>query len=302
MNENKPLYETGFHDENYHIDKLRDFYNNKRKKYTESFNQSLEKNHIDKRIFDAEQEIVNGYKTEWEKRDTQEQKDLKKKIEIFEGIVADQIDGGNWMGEGIEAVPAHEIDDILRGVDNVLEFSDLNDEGEEKEDTPKQYLGLGFDLLVHKTKSRDDDRIEKKLNRFVNEDIRKTKLGEVKYFDGSEISGRLDVFRAVISSNGKVMEELINLRIKKDWDTLANHPFQADMFFQLSLQIQAAVQYAVKIKNYEYIEKLRAVAERINTIYEKRAEFLESHAERVSESDDYKDMAYFLRRNLGIDI
>ncbi len=302
MNEDKPLYETGYHDEAYHINKLQEFYNNKRKKYTETFNQSLEKNHIDKRIFEKEQEIVDGYKAEWEKRDTQEQKNLKKKIEIFEGIVADQIDGGNWMGEGVEAVPTHEIDDVLRGVDNVLEFSDLDEEGEEKDDVPKQYLGLGFDLLVHKTKSRDDDRIDKKLSRFVNEDVRKTKLGEVKYFDGSEISGRLDVFRAVISSNGKVMEELINLRIKKDWDTLASHPFQADMFFQLSLQIQAAVRYAVKIKNYEYIEKLRSVAERINTIYEKRAEFLELHAERVSESDDYKDMVYFLKKNLGIDI
>lgn len=302
MNENKPLYESGFHSKEEHIDKLQDFYNRKRQKYTETFNNSLDENNVDKRIFEKEQEIVNGYKQEWEKRDTPELKELKKKIEIFEGIVADQIDGGNWMGEGVEAIPTHEIDDILRGVDNILEFSSLDEEGQEKDDEPKQYLGLGFDLLVHKTKSRDDDRIDKKLRRFVQEDIIKTKLGEVKYFDGSEISGRLDVFRAVISANGKVMEELIDLRIKKDWETLANHPFQADMFFQLSLQIQAAVQYAAKIKNYEYIKKLKGVVEKINMIYEKRAEFLESQAVRVSESDDYKDMTHFLEKNLGIDI
>lgn len=298
MNENKPLYESGFHSREQHIQKLQDFYNKKRQKYTENFNNSLDQNNVDKRIFENEQEIVNGYKKEWEKKDTPELKELKRKIEIFEGIVADQIDGGNWMGEGVEAIPTHEIDDILRGVDNVLEFSSLDEEGKEKDDEPKQYLGLGFDLLVHK----DDARLYKKMERFTAEDILKSKLGEIKYFDGSEISGRLDVFRAVIASDGKTMEDLINLRIKKDWESLANHPFQADMFFQLILQIQAAIQYAVKIENYNYINKLRSVAEKINMIYEKRAGFLESQAERVSKTGDYKTMTYFLRKKLGIDI
>ena len=298
MDENKPLYEYGFHDKEHYLQKLQDFYNNKRQKYTESFNQVLEENNLDRKIFDKEQEIVDGYKAEWEKKDTQEEKELKRKIEIFEGIVADQIDGGNWMGEGVEAIPTHEIDDILRGVDNVLEFSSLDEDGQEKDDSPKEYLGLGFDLLVHK----DDARLNKKMNRFTQEDILKGKLGEVKYFDGSEISGRLDVFRAVIASDGKTMEDLIDLRIKKDWETLANHPFQADMFFQLSLQIQAAVQYAIKMKNHAYIQRLKGVVEKINMVYEKRSEFLESQAERVAETGDYKQMAYFLRENLGIDI
>lgn len=298
MDENKPLYEYGFHDKEHHLQKLQDFYNNKRQKYTESFNQVLEENNLDRKIFDKEQEIVDGYKAEWEKKDTQEEKELKRKIEIFEGIVADQIDGGNWMGEGVEAIPTHEIDDILRGVDNVLEFSSLDEDGQEKDDSPKEYLGLGFDLLVHK----DNARLNKKMNRFTQEDILKGKLGEVKYFDGSEISGRLDVFRAVIASEGKTMEDLISLRIKKDWETLANHPFQADMFFQLSLQIQAAVQYAIKMKNHAYIQRLKGVVEKINMVYEKRSEFLESQAERVAETGDYKQMAYFLRENLGIDI
>lgn len=298
MNENKPLYESGFHSKEEHISKLQDFYNKKRQKYTENFNNSLDENNVDRRIFEKEQEIVDGYKKEWEKKDTAELKELKKKIEIFEGIVADQIDGGNWMGEGVEAIPTHEIDDVLRGVDNVLEFSSLDEEGEEKDDEPKQYLGLGFDLLVHK----DDARLNKKMERFTEEDILKNKLGEIKYFDGSEISGRLDVFRAVIASDGKTMEDLISLRIKKDWEALANHPFQADMFFQLSLQLQAAIGHAVKVQNYDYINKLKGVAEKINIIYEKRAEFLESHAERVSKTGDYKTMTYFLRKKLGIDM
>lgn len=298
MKQNKPLYEHGYHDKEHHLNNLQVFYNGKRQKYTENFNKLLEENNLDRKIFDKEQEIVDGYKANWEKSDTPELKELKRKIEIFEGIVADQIDGGNWMGEGVEAVPTHEIDDILRGVDNVLEFSPLDEEGQEKDDVPKEYLGLGFDLLVHK----DEARLNKKMERFTQEDILKGKLGKVKYFDGSEISGRLDVFRAVIASNGKTMEDLINLRIKKDWEALSNHPFQADMFFQLSLQIQAAIQYAVKVNNHNYIDKLRGVAEKINTIYEKRAEFLESQAERVSKTGDYRTMAYFLRKNLDIDI
>lgn len=298
MNQSKSLYESGFHSREEHIEKLQGFYNKKRQKYTETFNNSLDENNVDRRIFNNEQEIVNGYKKEWEQKNTPELNELKKKIEVFEGIVADQIDGGNWMGEGVEAVPTHEIDDILRGVDNILEFSSLDEEGQEKDDEPKQYLGLGFDLLVHK----DDARLNKKLQRFVEEDILKSKLGEIKYFDGSEISGRMDVFRAVIASDGRTMEDLISLRIKKDWEALANHPFQADMFFQLSLQIQAAIQYALKIGNHDYINKLRGAAEKINTIYEKRAEFLESQAERVSKTGDYKTMTYFLRKNLGIDM
>jgi hypothetical protein len=180
MNQNKPLYETGFHDREHHINKLQEFYNKKRQAYTENFNNSLDENNVDRRIFDSEKEIIDGYKKEWEAKDTPELKELKKKIEVFEGIVADQIDGGNWMGEGVEAVPTHEIDDILRGVDNIFEFSSLDEEGKEKDDEPKQYLGLGFDLLVHK----DDARLNKKLQRFVDEDITKTKLGEIKYFDG----------------------------------------------------------------------------------------------------------------------
>jgi hypothetical protein len=300
MNENKAVYEVGFHGREEHIQTLHSHYKTMRERNAPDISHMFDNNVIDRKIFDKEQELVNEYKKNWKQNETKEIREVKQKIEIFEGIVADQIDGGNWMGPGVEAIATHENDDVLRGIDNVLEFTELNEEGEEIPDVPKEYLGIGFDLLVHKQK--EDDRLTKKLYRFAEEDIKTGKLGKLKCYDGSEISGELSVFRAVISTNGKTMEELIDLRIKKDWEALAKHPFQADIIYQITLQFQAAVNHAVKTGNRKYIEHLRGMAIQINRLHDARQEFLEAEAERVYESEDYQTMLRFYQKNLGIDI
>lgn len=298
MRTDRPIYESGYRSYEEHLKSLHGFYSQRREKDAPNIEILFENNVVDRRIFDKEQELVNEYKKTWEQEDTPQMKELKKKIEIFEGIVADQIDGGNWMGDGVEAIATHEIDDILRGVDNVLEFTELNSEGEKIPGTPKEYLGIGFDLVVHK----EEDRLKKKLYRFLNEDIKSGTLGTLKYYNGSEIAGELNVFRAVIATDGRTMEDLIKLRIKKDWDGLAEHPFQADMIFQIIVQFQAAVQYALKTGKQEYIEKLRGMATQINKLYDNRQEFLEKESQRVLQSNDYQTMIRFYKSNLGIDI
>jgi|GEM_PF-2077564 len=298
MDENKPLYKTGFRSNEEHIENLHRHYTDMRNRNTPDIETMFENNVIDRKIFEKEKELINEYKKDWESTNTQELRELKKKIEIFEGIVADQIDGGNWMGQGVEAIATHEIDDILRGIDNVLEFTELNERGEEVSDAPKEYLGIGFDLVVHK----ENSRVKKKLRRFIEEDIKKGKLGKLKYYNGSEISGEINVFRVVIATDGKTMEELLNLRIKKDWDALANHPFQADIIFQITLQFQAAVGYAIDVNNREYIEDLRGMTTQVNKLYDNKRDFLEKHAKRVSESIDYQTIREYYQKELHIDI
>jgi hypothetical protein len=98
------------------------------------------------------------------------------------------------------------------------------------------------------------------------------------------------------------MHELIDLRLKKDWDALAEHPFQADMLYQIVLQLQAAIKYAYKKGDQKYIDQLSDVAKQVNTLVENKQDFLAGHAERVAQSPDYQTMRRFLEKRLGVDI
>lgn len=289
MNENEAIQ---FRNREEKINSLHEHYRKMRERNVQDISHLFESEVADRKIFEKEGELIAEYKKDWDQANTKELNDLKKEIDIFEGIVADQIDGGNWLGQNVEAIATHEYDDILRGVDTVLEITPEN------EDDFKQYLGLGFDLVVHK----DNKRLEKKLNRFLEEDIKKGQLGNLKYYQGSEISGSLDVFRLVIGTDGKTMKELIDLRLKKDYEALAEHPFQADMIYQIILQLQAAVKHAHKTGEVEYLDRLTDVAKQVNVLVENRSEFLAREAERVANSQDYKVMRNFLNRRLGIDI
>jgi len=289
MKEDKPIE---FQSRGEKINTLHSYYLKMREKNTPDIDELFENDIVDKKIFDKENELVQEYKKSWEKESTPELIELKKKIDIFEGIVADQIDGGNWLGDSVEAIATHELDDVLRGVDTVLEVS-LEDI-----DSFKEYLGLGFDLVVHK----DEKRLEKKLQRFISEDIKKGKLGNLKYYKGTEISGSLDVFRLVVGTNGQTMEELIDLRLKKDWDALATHPFQVSVLLQINLQIQAALNYANKIGNENYLNRLVNVAQRMNVLVESKKDVVNMHADEVFMSKDYKNMKTFLSERLGVDI
>lgn len=289
MDENKPIQ---FQNRAEKIQSLHAHYTAMRERNAPDISNLFEYDVVDKKIFEKEGELVAEYKKDWEKTNDPELNDLKKEIDIFEGIVADQIDGGNWLGQNVEAIATHEYDDILRGVDTVLEITP------EKRDDFKQYLGLGFDLVVHK----DERRLEKKLQRFINEDIKKGTLGNLKYYKGSEISGSLDVFRLVIGTDGKTMKELIDLRLKKDYDALAIHPFQADLIYQIILQLQTAIKHADKTDNEKYLSKLAEVARQVNILIENKQEILAQEAERVMNSKDYKTMQTFLNTRLGIDI
>lgn len=289
MNENEVIQ---FQDRPQKIDALHEHYTKMRERNAPDISKLFEYEVVDKKIFEKEGELIAEYKKDWEKTNTKELKDLKKEIDIFEGIVADQIDGGNWFGSNVEAIATHEYDDVLRGVDTVLEITP------EGEDAFKEYLGLGFDLVVHK----DEKRLEKKLQRFIDEDIKKGTLGNLKYYKGSEISGSLDVFRLVVGTDGKTMKELIDLRLKKDYQALEKHPFQADMVYQIILQLQAAIKHAYKTGNEEYLGRLSEIAKQVNVLVENKQEILTQEAERVGRSETYSTMRNFLQKRLGIDI
>jgi hypothetical protein len=168
MNENKPI-EFSSHEQK--LNELHDFYTRMRERNAPDVDELFDNDVVDKKIFEKEGELVESHKKDWERTNTLELNELKKKVDIFEGVVADQIDGGKWLGSNVEAIATHEYDDVLRGVDTVLEITP------EEKDEFKQYLGLGFDLVVHK----DEKRLEKKLQRFISEDVKEEKLGNLKY-------------------------------------------------------------------------------------------------------------------------
>ncbi len=147
----------------------------------------------------------------------EEQRDIKsteRAARVFEAIVYEQAELSNWFGENARTIKTSEFDDIVNGVDLVVE---VNEPGR----LPGQ-VALAADV------SFGPSSIEKKIQRIVNE-INEDSSGTLKYFF-SELTGfkgqLLRVPRVVIGIERKAVFDLVGLDMNKKFKELASHPVQ----------------------------------------------------------------------------
>ena len=197
----------------------------------------------------VERKIENSKK----KMNTQEREiyDInEKRSKAFEILLADQIYDGEWLGSEAMSIRASRFDDVLKGVDIVVEF--------DRESAIERIA-----LVVDASTTSDIDYIEKKIKRNIrriSEDFRPL---EIKYFhsqirdeNGEYFKGKIENLIPIVigadSQNANrifdIFSELIFLKNKTDNDSkercrwlkkkLSTHPIQNIFLDQIEIQLE----------------------------------------------------------------
>jgi hypothetical protein len=187
-----------------------------------------------------------------------------KKAAIFEYIVYEQSELGDWFGKQALTFKTTKSDDLRYKVDMAIEFEEPN--------KSFGYLGLAVDVCFGVEFSEKFTSIK--------ENIDSGKLTQIDYFKSPRTGpkGLKNVPRVVLAVDGKTMNQLIDLWIEKSQDSkdkLANHPVQIQILTEFQLQLTKFEQYARHVKKNNEIADIYAhdlaIIEKI--LKEKKKEF-----------------------------
>jgi len=182
----------------------------------------------------------------FEKVNSNEENMAFKKAAIFEYIIYEQSELGEWFGEHALTSKTAKSDDLRHGVDMAIEF--------EEPDKSFGYLGLAVDVSF-------GDEFSKKFER-IKSDIDAGKLTQIDYFKSRTGPKSLkNVPRVVLAVDGKTMNQLIDLWIEQNQeskDSLAKHPVQIQILNEFKLQLKKFEQYARHVKKNDEVADIYA--------------------------------------------
>ncbi len=188
-----------------------------------------------------------------------ESMEVHKLATIFEALVHEQAELGDWLGEDVITIKPSRFDDVKNGVDDVVEFR----EGEAE----ASYLALGIDVTF-------GDDFEKKFSR-IKQEIDAGHMGEVKYFHSEHtgFKGRLqNVPRVVVGADAKAVKELCGFWLEGETQNLSRHRIQFQILEEIILQAKAFEGYASRSGQPKIAEVYRRMGEKAERIYrEKKA-------------------------------
>jgi len=122
-----------------------------------------------------------------------------KRGKLFEAIVRDQTEMSDWMGETARVIVPSRYDDIVSGVDGIVEFDD---------ETSKTHLVLAVDV------TESELGLNRKFEK-ISESIRRGSLSRVKYFRSESMRGELTLVpRVVIGADRRSMDEVAELLLE----------------------------------------------------------------------------------------
>ena len=214
---------------------------------------------------------------------------------LLEGVIVDQVESNNWLGENTTMVPASRHDDVKNGVDSVAIV---------KENQENKYLGLGVDV----TFASSSEVLLKKLDS-IKGIIRYGILSKLKYFrdpetgEHKELSVPKIIIGARLSSAEKLVmlwgskEEGKNKKLKEDpmqSKIILESLYQLKYFYEYALSLSENTKEKNKVANYEEIA--RSYAEMYNIfydIYESKNELIEKHINEVADDIVYQTIAEY---------
>lgn len=162
--------------------------------------------------------------------DTNEQLDgFQKASEVFEAIVFEQVELSDWLGANAQTIRPSEFDDIVNGVDLIVEFS---------EDSSTNHLALGVDITFGTT------TIGKKFER-IKKEIDADNLAEVKYFESHGFKGSLrQLPRVVIGVERDTVIALAGLWSRQEKGKLGGHFVKDILIQEIERQLRTFLVYA----------------------------------------------------------
>jgi len=175
---------------------------------------------------------------------------------VLEGIVHEGIEKSGWLGEGAHAIKTSRFDDIVNGVDEVVEIKG-------KDETTPSRLALAVDVTF-------SNQIAKKFKK-IRDEIDSGKLGGVKYFlsEASHQRGELAHIPRVV-----VGTEISNVKkIQESWtkeEDFTRHPFHLLMLDEMSKQLDVFGAYAAHKRKDNIADAYRSAARTVKMIYWKK--------------------------------
>lgn len=207
-----------------------------------------------------------------------ESRRMKQLASVLEAIIHEQGELANWFGEDAFTIKTSRYDDIVNGVDEVVQFL---------ESGSFSFLALGIDVTFSKN-------LEKKLQR-VKKEILNGELATVQYFEDEENNIRRElkrIPRLVISIDYETVLELAELWLAGKSGALAAHDVQCQILEEIEKQCDLFAAFARRHGKNEVAEKYDHTADVIADIQMKKADTRQNSGKR--------DKAYHeLMRGLG---
>lgn len=203
----------------------------------------------------AEVSRLNGI---FQKDVTPEHENANKMAKLFEGILMEQSELSNWLGENAKTVMTAPFDDYKNGVDMYAEWSNA-DEG-------AKLLALAVDITFSPM------ALNKKFDR-IKDEIDRDELGQIKYFrdeHGDFMGRRTNVPRAVIGVSPRVIQDLSALLVNKDNAKLGVHPVQRLIVEQISEQLTVMRNYAEESGSNNALRAYTQALSVINSLVEEK--------------------------------
>jgi hypothetical protein len=161
-----------------------------------------------------------------------ESNESKSAAEVFEAILHQHVELSDWLGPNAETIRASEFDDIINGVDLIVEFN---------EDDSTRHLALGVDVTFGSIS------MQKKFERIKTE-IEANKLATVKYFEAHGYQGSLtQTPRVVVGVELDKVIQLAGLWERGDNKTLGGHVAKEIIADSIERQLRTFLLYAQSI-------------------------------------------------------
>ncbi len=180
----------------------------------------------------GEQNVARDLSTVERLKSKFESDEYKIAAETLEAIMLEHTELSDWLGPNAETIKTTEFDDIVNGVDMVLEFNENNS---------TQRLALGIDVTFGVNNMR------KKFDR-IRDEIHADELAQVKYFKAHGYQGSLRQLPRLIV--GVEMERIINLAglwDRKENKALADHITKDILVDELERQLRTFLIYAQSV-------------------------------------------------------
>lgn len=243
-----------------------------------------------------DEKMVKELKVKFEKNHETLPSSIREAIErgaLSEQAILYGMQTGEWLGDGSKVRIASEYDDFINGVDCIVEL-----------DSTKQ-LAIGIDTTI------SEKKIVEKLQG-IRDQILRGRLTEVRYFKNENFTGTLhNVPLTVVGVNFDANSSLASLVYdiettdpsylpekpdKKDkaQREIKNHTIQFTMLFEIRMQLETFLSFAIKIgANGEIITKLENDLEKIKEVIKAKAPKDKMERERLI--DEIKKDGVFIR-------
>jgi hypothetical protein len=229
----------------------------------------------------------------------------------LESIIAYHVPTANWFGDGTEFVRPSEFDDVVHGIDGIVEFQTQG---------VAERLVLGIDASRNARREVIEKKIENNVRALLSEAGASRR--EVKYF-ASNITDERGPLRSivpvVIGADDKACDELVQLfaeqiKIKQQkqrtvaeqkqlgviTDSLSKHPAQLAFLEQMGMQLGVYDQILSREKANERRDNLRQrIGSLLLIIQEIRRQRIKAVGSRASSETSESGVTLAIREALG---